>query len=238
MPMFLYFAYADRSGIGAYLKSETRTLFLPGGGGFEFDLPVYMWDVLEAHAAFWRLDIHSMIANMIHENFERDGEADARRRRYLVAAVVDCLWEHMRRLLDIPNDNGWRTHVRNMPTGSRMILIYNAADDVHHGQQLGVRARTLINDVECPGLSVSASDWVAPIRSHNIAKKRGRQKLGAMSLKEQLEFNSRIASAIADAISQVKARQQERTEAGELAAMEKAAKLRAVLTAAFFSDAP
>lgn len=234
--MFLYFAYADRQGIDAYLKSEKRKLFLPAGGEFEFDLPAYMWDVLEAHAAYWRFDIRSMIANMVYENFEIGGDADARRRRYLVASVVDCLQQHMRHLLKIPNDNGWRTQARNMPDGSRMILIHNMADAVHHGAHLGMRARFLVNGVSCSGLVVSAPDWIAPIRQHNIAKKHARQKLGAMNLKEQMAFTNRMAAAVAEAISRVKAKGQADNEAAQYAAIEKAEKLKAALTAAFFSD--
>jgi hypothetical protein len=195
-----------------------------------------MWDVLEAHAAFWRIDLPGMVTNMIFANFERSAEADARRIRYLIAAKVDCVQQHLRRLIGWSNDNMWREQCRDLPEGSRKTLIHNVPDDVHHNQRIGQAARRLVTQIRCTHNRISSPDLISPIRAHHIAKKQARQALGMMNIKERLYFNNRIASAIIESAEKLRQQQEEKRAADEREAITKAEKLKAALTAAFFND--
>ena len=89
--MFLWFAFADRPRLEDYMVVESRSYALCGDDQFEFELPLFVWDVLEYDAAFWRDNLAISMGNKVYRDFEIGSAGDKRRRRYLLTAARSAM---------------------------------------------------------------------------------------------------------------------------------------------------
>ena len=247
--MFLWFAFADRPRLEDYMVVEKRSYALCGDDQFEFELPLFIWDILEYDAAFWSYNLVTRMANRVYHDFEIGGAGDKRRRRYLLTAARSAVCRQIDAVMPTINDNERRKDPnRHNPEKCSLAHINKGARYRAHRFQIGLRARQLVSAITSTGRRTSAPDWIAAARIMLFEAKQARQAKGIKSIDELLAYEESSASQYADQFEEIRRLAKESDwdspsdtatlGTNEAEAEAKAQKLRSALTAAFFSEEP
>lgn len=247
--MFLWFAFADRPSVEDYMVVEKRSYALCDDNQFEFELPLFIWDILEYDAAFWRDNLAISMSNKVYRDFEIGSAGDKRRRRYLLTAARSAMHRQIDAVMPTINDNERRQDPsRHHPEKCSLAYINKGARYRAHRLQIGLRARQLVSAITLTGRRTSAPDWIAAARVMLFEAKQARQAEGIKSIDEHLAYAESSASEYADQFEEIRRLAKESDwdspadtatlGTNEAEAEAKAQKLRSALTAAFFSEDP
>lgn len=247
--MFRLFAFADRPNVEDYVAIEVRSYALCGDQRFEFDLPKFVWDILEYDAAFWRDNLAISMANKVYRDFEIGVEGDLRRRRYLLAAARSAMHRQIDAVMPTINDNERRNDPnRHNPEKCSLAQVYKGASYREHRLQIGLSARQLVSSIKLNGRRATAPDWIAAVRVMLLEAKQARQTKGIKPIDEHVAHEEFSACQYADQFEEIRRLAKESdwdspadvaaSSTSEAEAEAKAQKLRAALTAAFFTEEP